>query len=235
MIFLKEIIIRQLEDIAEDGYKKFSSSLVPGTKERMLGVRIPELRKMAAKISRGDWREFLDTGADDCFEITMLRGMVIGCAKMSFPERCAYTSDFLKEIDNWSVCDSFCAGYSVEKEEREDAFLFISKYFSDSREYYARFAVVMALDHFIDKEYIDRVLPMLEKVKNKGYYAKMAVGWAISVCFVKFRDKTLEAMQSGEFSDEIITTAVKKIRESKRVSNEDKAAAAALLKGKHHK
>lgn len=45
------------------------------------------------------------------------------------------------------------------------------------------------LDFYIDEQYIDRVLELLKTVKHEGYYAKMAVAWAYSFCFIKFLKK----------------------------------------------
>ena len=50
----------------------------------------------------------------------------------------------------------------------------------------------------------------------------MAVAWAISVCYVKFRDKTLKLLKIKELDIFVQNKAIQKIRESFRVSDEDK-------------
>lgn len=55
-----------------------------------------------------------------------------------------------------------------------------------------RFAACMLMDYFINDEYIDSTLEKLSSITHDGYYVKMGVAWALSVCFVKYRDKTLE-------------------------------------------
>ena len=54
----KQEIRSWLNEEAEEGYQKFSSSLIPGC-EPMLGIRIPVLRKKAKEIVKGDWKGFL--------------------------------------------------------------------------------------------------------------------------------------------------------------------------------
>ena len=50
----------------------------------------------------------------------------------------------------------------------------------------------------------------------------MAVAWAISVCFVKFRNKTLEFLGNSNLDNFTYNKTLQKIRESNRVSKEDK-------------
>ena len=76
----------QLIHLAEPKYQKFAASLLPDA-EKMFGVRLPALRKLAKEIARDDWRAFLETASFDYFEERMLGGMVIGCADMTVEER----------------------------------------------------------------------------------------------------------------------------------------------------
>ena len=71
------------------------------------------------------------------------------------------------------------------------------------------------------------VLAALTGVSHEGYYVKMAVAWAISICFVKFREKTLPLMESSTLDDFTANKAIQKCCESFRVSEADKA----LLRG----
>lgn len=50
------------------------------------------------------------------FEERMLQGMVIGAVKgISIEERLDWVAWFVPKINNWSVCDSFCAAYFYQK------------------------------------------------------------------------------------------------------------------------
>ena len=48
-----------LKSLADEKYKTFSDSLVPGA-EASWGVRIPVLRQTAKEISKGNYTEFLE-------------------------------------------------------------------------------------------------------------------------------------------------------------------------------
>ena len=54
----------------------------------------------------------------------MLKGMVLGRLPAPLNTVLAETRAFLGEIDNWSVCDSFCAGYLHAKRHPGEIFAF---------------------------------------------------------------------------------------------------------------
>ena len=87
-------------------YAEFSKSLNP-TSLPMLGVRLPELRKVAKKIASDDYRLFLSQNPMDCFEMETLQAMVIGYAKDSLDEILSCAAAFIPKIHDWSVNDSF--------------------------------------------------------------------------------------------------------------------------------
>ncbi|PKM44535.1 MAG: DNA alkylation repair protein, partial [Firmicutes bacterium HGW-Firmicutes-6] len=105
----QKVLQDELLALVDEKYRKFSSSLTPGT-DNILGVRLPALRKIGKKIAKADWRSYLETARDDSFEETLLQGMVIGYADMELTERLVMIKTYLPKIDNWSICDSFCTG-----------------------------------------------------------------------------------------------------------------------------
>jgi 3-methyladenine DNA glycosylase AlkD len=81
----------------------------------------------------------------------------------------------------------------------------------------------MMLDHFVTEEYIDQVLPLLDQVRHEGYYVKMGVAWAISVCYVKYPEKTMEYLKKSALDDFTYNKSLQKILESYRVDQASKA------------
>lgn len=215
-------VYKTLLSMAEPKYRDFSSSLLPGV-DNLLGVRLPRLRKIAAEIALGeDWRDFL-AEPGETFEETMLRGMVLGRAKAPIEEILSLTREFLPQIDNWSVCDSTCAGYLHAKRCPGEVFAFAVSCLDSPVEFTVRFGVVVLLDHFVSEPYIDRVLAALRAVSHEGYYAAMAVAWALSVCYVRFPESTLPVLEQGTLSLFTHNKTIQKIIESHRVSAQDKA------------
>lgn len=220
-----EAVKRQLFAMADATYREFAASLIPNA-DHILGVRLPALRQLARQIAKGDWRSFLadaEQANHEYFEEIMLRGMVIGAVKTDLEEKLSLVAQFVPLIDNWSVCDSFCSGLKEVRTRRERVWDFLQPYLQSSEEYELRFGAVMLLNHFIVDEYIDRVLQTLNSIRHDGYYAKMAVAWAISVCFVHFPEKTLAYLKQKDWDDETYNKALQKIIESHRVDAETKA------------
>lgn len=95
-----ESVRKMLIEMADEDYRKFHSKLVPGT-ENILGVRVPELRKLAKKLVKENWREYFEAAPDMYYEEDMLRGFMIGYGKMDLEERLERIREFLPSIHNW--------------------------------------------------------------------------------------------------------------------------------------
>ena len=121
----KEIKTR-LRELAGEKYRKFTSGLVPGV-DNMLGVRLPYLQAIAREIAASDWRGYLSTADDEYFEEVMLQGFIIGLAKTDIDEKLRLIGQFVPKIDNWSVCDSFCARLKFIKRTRNVSGAFCSR------------------------------------------------------------------------------------------------------------
>ncbi|PIC69680.1 DNA alkylation repair protein [Sporosarcina sp. P2] len=215
-------IRKQIFEQIDTDYQKFSSALIP-TNENILGVRMPALRKLAKGIAKDDWRTYLQTANDEYFEEVMLQGLVIGYVKADIEELLTYVEKFVPKIDNWSVCDSFCSGLKMTKQHKERVWSFLQPYVVSENEYELRFGIVMLLVYYIESDYIDRVLGLLNHVQHEGYYVKMAVAWALSSCFVKLPDPTLDYLAGGNSLDVFTyNKALQKITELTRVDQETK-------------
>jgi 3-methyladenine DNA glycosylase AlkD len=211
----------QLVELADEEYRKFSAALIPNI-NNIMGVRLPELRKLAQKIAKGDWRTFLEHADSEYLEEIMLQGMVIGYVKIDIDEVLLHVAHFVLKIDNWSVCDSFCVGLKFTRTDKERVWDFLQSYLSSNEEYKIRFGVVMLLIYYIEEEYIIRVLQRLDNAKHEGYYVKMAVAWAISICYVKQPEYTMTYLKSNTLDTFTYNKALQKITESLRVDPETK-------------
>lgn len=218
---MDKLIKEQLLVQAEEDYRVFSSRLLPNI-DNILGVRLPALRKIAKQIAKSDWRSFLECGDSEYFEDIMLEGMVIGYGKADIDEILSYVERFVPKINNWSVCDSFCIGLKITKQNKKRVWKFLKPYFYSEKEYDIRFGVVMLLNYYVDEEYIKQVLTTLDHIKHNGYYAKMAVAWAISICYIKLSEPTLRYLNNNHLDDFTYNKALQKITESLTIDKETK-------------
>ena len=204
-------------------YQSFHKRIVPTVpSERIIGVRLPVLRKIARQAFRenaGNRREY--------YEEVMVYGFTLGMKKGTAEEHIADLKAFVPLIDNWAVCDSCCASFQFTKQYRA-ALLPIIKSYLNGTEYEVRFAVVMLLQYYLTEEYIDAVLAALASLDREEYYIQMAQAWAIAEAFTKFRNKTLPLLESRALPAAIQNKAIQKCRDSFRVAAEDKEMLKAL-------
>lgn len=211
----------QIFELADAEYREFHMKLCPGT-ANIIGVRIPALRKLAKQIAKGNWREYIKDAKDEYYEEIMLQGMMLGNIKTDIEEILKYVTEFVPKIDNWAVCDIFCSGLKITASNMERVWEYIQKYLDSDREFELRFAVVMMLSFYTQEDYIDKVLYLMNEIKHEGYYVKMAVAWLISICYVKFPEKTMNYLKNNSLDDFTYNKALQKIIESLRVDKATK-------------
>lgn len=218
---MEKTVRERIFDLADEEYRQFQSGLVPGV-DNILGVRLPSLRKLARELAKGNWPNYISTMQDDYYEEIMLQGLIIGYAKADIEEILHYVAAFVPKINNWAVCDWCCSSFKITKKHLSRVWDFLHPYLLSRKEYELRFGIVMLLSFYIEDEYIDRVLVLLDDVKHQGYYVKMAVAWAISICFVKYPEKTMVYLKKNTLDDFTYNKALQKITESFRVDKETK-------------
>lgn len=219
----REQILAWMKREAEEGYKNFSASLLPEVpKERILGVRLPKLRKLAAVIVKEGCQEYLAEEPGCLFEEVMLRGMVIGADGGSFEKTAGRIRDFLPYIDNWSVCDSFCSNLKGTKEYPEKMWPFLLECLQSGETYTIRFALVMMLQYYVSEKYRKQALDLLEHMRSGEYYVRMAAAWAVSIYYIHFPEEVMEWLEHCGLEEDVWRKALQKILESRRVSPEEK-------------
>ena len=211
----------KLFELSDDKFKTFHSRLCPNT-DNIIGVRLQLLRQLAKEIAKGDWRNFLSNSKEEYYEEILINGLVIAYAKCDVEERLNYIESFVPKIDNWAICDSFCNTLKFVNKNKEIMLEFIQPYLRSYNEFEIRFAVVIILNYYITEDYINLVLKTLDNIKHDGYYVKMAVAWAISMCFVKFEEKTMAYLKDNSLDDFTYNKSLQKICESLRVDKNTK-------------
>lgn len=192
-------------------YKDFHKKLVPVIDEnRIIGVRIPMLRKIAKSIESNDFDWYY-------YEEIMLHGFHIGYGKYTFDERLKLLDSFIPRIDNWAVCDSVASTLKFINSNKSEFLNYLSEYFNSSIEYEVRFAIVILMDYYLDDKYIDFCIEYFSSINSEYYYVNMAAAWALSVAFVKYQDKVMKIIESNALTPEVHNMTLSKIRDSLRV------------------
>ena len=201
----------ELFNLQDLKYRDFHSALVPNIdKEQIIGVRLPELRKIGKKLTDNnfDWHYY---------EEIMLHGFYIGYAKHSYEERISLLTEFIPYINNWAVCDCVSSTLKFVNKNRSDFLEFLKPYMNSQKEYELRFAVVMLMDYYLDDKYLKFTVDYLSKIKSDYYYVNMAVAWALSVAFVKDSNLVLPLIENYVLEPFVHNKTISKICDSYRV------------------
>ena len=116
---MKQKIKHHLRKLTDTKYKQFHTNLCPGT-ENILGIRVPILRKYAQQLFKEqDWKQTIKQIDNQYYEEIMLQGMLIGQAKNEdINTILKYVEKYVPKIDNWAICDTFCAGLKITKKHK---------------------------------------------------------------------------------------------------------------------
>ncbi len=215
-----------LRKSAEPEYAKFISSLTPDH-DKVLGVRVPRVREIAKAILRDDWRQIL--GMDpEYLEEEMLVGIVIASAPIGTAERIELIERFLPHVTSWATCDIFCSTMRMPKDDPELLWDYLSSLMGTGSAYPMRLSLVARMSIYKDEKHSRAILEDIETHDNAEYYYRMGAAWAVSVIYVSFPDMVIDLLERGRMEAWTHNKSIQKIRESRRVSAEDKERVRAL-------
>ena len=194
---MKQKIKEKLFELADLKYKEFHSGLCPGI-DNIIGVRVPILRNYAKELAKEyEISELLKEIDNQYYEEIMLQGMLIGLEKGNLKTIQKHIEKFVPIIDNWAICDVFCAGLKITKKHKEEMWKFIQNYLQSDKEFEIRFAIVMILDFYIEEKYLENIFSIFNCLRSQDYYVQMAVAWAISICLIRFYNKTIKYLETA--------------------------------------
>ena len=215
---------------------------------RILGVHIPELKKVAKELSRRDDAAELiasfeaESAAGKLFfEEKLVWGLMINALKAPEARKYAYLRAFVPAMDNWAVCDTICCNIKWIK-DRNALWEYLQPYFDSDKEFEVRFAVVMSMIFFLDKESFQKVTARLDSIDfsriqseflspkeakvakrvrgvakgERPYYVRMAVAWLLATALAKLPDQTRAYVNACDLPEDVIRLYKRKARESFR-------------------
>ena len=218
---IKNTILNELTNLAEDDYKKFNDRIIP-TNQKTLGVRVPILRKIAKRIAKKEAIEFVKLNKQNIYEMILLEGLVLSYMDKSFVDILPLTENFLLKVDNWAQIDSTVCNFKGIEKEKEDVFQTVKTWLESEKEFIVRAGLIILLAHYVKEENINMIFTLSQKVKHTGYYVYMGNAWLISVCMAKFPVETIRFFEENTLDKRTHNKAIQKSRESYRVSKEHK-------------
>ena len=190
------MIQEKLFEYQDLGYREFNSKLIPNIdKETMIGVRIPDIRKIEKTLSIEEKEEFLLKLPHKYFEENMLHGIIISNMK-DYNKVITNLEKFLPYVDNWAVCDSISP--KIFKKNREKAIVNVLSWIKSNHTYVCRFGIGMIMQLYLEDEYFKKsYLDIIAEIKTEDYYINMMRAWTFQVALVKKWKEAIKYIEKG--------------------------------------
>lgn len=221
-IFVCSDITDRLRELADEKYRLFQSRLVPNVpSEKILGVRIPRLRKFAGEI-RGSAcaREFIANPAHTYYDENNLHGILIDWEN-DFELTIRQIDEFLPYVDNWATCDIISprvfAKYLDDLSEQIDVWL------GSEHTYTVRFGVDMLIRHYTGDHLSISQLEQVAGLEAGDYYIDMAAAWYFATVMIEHPEPVLTLFETGRLNEFVCRKAIQKAIESYRIPDDLKA------------
>lgn len=218
---ITEEIRKELYALQDVAYRDFQSGLIPNvSKESFIGVRTPELKRLAKRMAaREDIEEFLRELPHASFDENQLHAFILSGMKdfeMCIGEVC----HFLPYVDNWATCDQMSP--KVFKKHKAELFPYIQKWIESDKTYTVRFAIGMLMSHYLDEDFDPAYPEMVAAVQSEEYYINMMIAWYFATALAKQYEAVLPFLEEKRLSSWKHNKAIQKAVESRRITEEQK-------------
>lgn len=221
MTDVKKQVQAKLFELQDLGYRDFHSKLMPTVpKEKIIGVRVPELRKFAKEFGKTqEAKDFLKILPHKYYEEDNLHAFLIEQIK-DFDECVSALDNFLLYTDNWATCDMMSP--KVFKKNTERLLPKIKEWLISDYTYQVRFAIGMLMKFYLDESFNEEYLKLVSGVKSDEYYINMMIAWYFATALAKQWKKTVPYIENKELNKWVHNKAIQKAVESNRITREQK-------------
>ena len=218
---IQEEIRKALLKQQDEKYRAFQSGLMPTVApETILGVRTPELRKLAKELSRReDIGGFLQALPHEYFNEYQLHALILSEEK-DFGRCVEAVVAFLPHVDNWATCDQMSP--KVFKKHRSELLPHLRKWLCAEETYTVRFAVVMLMQHYLEEDFSPEYPALVAAIRSEEYYIRMAVAWYFATALAKQYDGVLPYLEEKRLDPWTHNKTIQKAIESYRITPEQK-------------
>ena len=202
-------------------YHDFMIKLLPGMEQdRMIGIRTPELRKLAKKYAgRADVGIFMKDLPHKYFEENQLHAFIISGMK-DYSSCIEALEEFLPYVDNWATCDQMSP--KVFRKHKGELLSHIRTWIASGRTYTIRFGIGMLMQHFLDEDFDPEYPELAAAVRSDEYYVNMMIAWYFATALAKQYDEVIPYLENQNLDVWTHNKAIQKAIESFRITPEQK-------------
>ena len=216
-----EEIVNLLFSKQDIKYRDFQAPLFPNiNKERMIGVRTPELKKLAKELYGNELaKEFVETLPHQYFDENQLHAFLISLIK-DYESCLNEVERFLPYIDNWGTCDQLSP--KVFAKHKDELIVSIKKWLKSKHTYTVRFAIGLLLALYLDESFKEEYMELVSQVISEEYYINMMVAWYFATALAKQWNTAIKYIEGKKLSPWVHNKTIQKAVESYRISEEQK-------------
>ena len=212
----REELLQRLFALQDAKYQAFQAKLIPNiAPERIIGVRTPELRKLAKQV--GD--DFKKELPHRYFEENQIHSFMLEREK-DFEKAISDVEAFLPYVDNWATCDQLSP--KVFSKHKGELLPYVRRWLGSEHTYTIRFGMGMLMQHFLDDAFAPEYPELVAAVQSEEYYVRMMQAWYFATALAKQYDAVLPYVENYRLEKWTHNKAIQKSVESYRITPEQK-------------
>ena len=213
---------KQLFELQDLKYKDFHSKLLPGIdKEKIIGIRTPQLRKFAKEFAKTKEADlFLQDLPHTYYEENNLHMMLVSWMK-DYGACLKEVRRFLPYIDNWATCD-LPLPKCFEKHKTE-LLPEIQSWIMDTHTYTIRYGIGVLMRLYLDEAFSPEFPELVVQVRSEEYYVNMMIAWYMSTALAKQWETIIPYIEQKKLPEWVHRKTIQKAVESYRITPEQKA------------
>lgn len=214
-------IYEELIKLQDIPYRDFQVRSVPSTDpSRIIGVRVPELRKLAKIFAkRDDISLFLEDLPHKYYDEDMLHAYIL--SSMKDAKSCLELMDaFLPYVDNWATSDSLSP--KVFHKNMPLLLSYIDKWIESEHTYTKRVAIDMLMTFFLEEGFDKAYLARVSRIRSDEYYVNMMIAWYFATALAKQYEATVPYIEKCKLDRWTHNKTIQKAVESYRITPEQK-------------
>ncbi len=215
------MIETKLFEMQDLQYKAFHSKLMPTVNpDKIIGIRVPLLRKYAKEFSKTDEAEiFIKNLPHKYYEEDNLHAFLIEQIT-DYQTVIEELNTFLPYIDNWATCDGLSPKVFAENTDKLTAE--INKWLKSEHIYTVRFAVNMLMKFYLDDNFKEYFFQKVAEIKSDEYYVKMVQAWYFATALAKQWDSAVLYLTENKLDVWVHNKTIQKAVESYRITPQQK-------------
>ncbi len=212
-----EKMVEKLFLLQDLKYRDFHAKLMPTVdKEKIIGVRVPQLRKFAKSMcGQEEAEKFLQELPHEYYEENNLHAFLVEMIK-DFDEAIAETERFLPYIDNWATCDMFYPKvFALHPEKMREA---AKRWIESGKEYTVRYGIGILLR----MDFKNEDMNLVARIKSEKYYVNMMIAWYFATALAKNYTEAVKYLREKRLEAHVHNKTIQKACESLRIDSETK-------------